>query len=1005
MKLLPPQIHSCVAQHIAHHCNTSTQQLNLARMNDTSNDNSAEASEIPSAYMLPAPITPQLAVAPAVPLPVIRVQEHHPKRPNHFFNRMLLCLLAIACNWGTSLRISKYFASSVIEAPPFDAVLMTCRSAYNVTSEERMRYSQCVESRLKRCNRRMDNSIRKEDERVREVSTQNEQVLTNMEEISTSCSRSYTTFRLALQEWITRGGEVYINSNNLECSEADRQAFNETLLGPQNVMALQTEAIDIANTYSEESTEVVSTLASYIVERSEYDANYIDQKTQAIQDAFIDAVDFTPTPSVSIDDLLEELESVMVDLLACISLDENSRQVDGTKCYPNLAKIVNDFHDDAVFKVQVLKYYLVEYRDRMIEYKRNVDAAYKVAKAFYDGVNNVVTKAIIGLFTGSWFDISATDFLAVDVAFPDVDSAFANVGDFESIESLWNRVAPNVGDYYDNLAYISDGLKTRFDDMVDGLVDAYQNRVRLVQFDVPEDYDPPQYVGTIGEQNNDAEEEALLFLQKSKAFQSKSRETLGLFSGIGGQYDEDELDMNVPTFNITEIRNKVTSIELNFESFQQPDFDFDLWFLKLAYLSDGLVLADYIFRAYISLRLISKYWSTSSLAMPQIDIRSNKAMKNPFRHPFLAAIAFVTSPVGGFIIFVASSAWLIGIITTLYVPFLQQYTLGCMRIGDGTFLTKNLFSFAYNHAYQDGSGLLVEGMDAYDIKRGESCSARYASSVTLQNNMNANLTMYTNFYQEVSQDMGLSRRCVNSDALNVGFHYSCLGTAGRDMCPIEEWLDSPLPFEYPGILLNDPSCSVEVDGSDWILSDAIFDCESIPTCSVECELPRKQMLNDASEQCGCTLEWYIHSQWLGTALAFVIYLCMNIARVLFFAGLTRILWKQIHPERFTVVATCNSDGALVTSSHVSGNSHHDLMLAIQTKSNKSPDETASQHELSTALNAKLNRCIRNFYRVGTALLVASFLFNVLWLSFVLLTSRSLTPRVWQQHSFFRAGSD
>eukprot|EP00986_Skeletonema_menzelii_P012157 scaffold6547_cov144-Skeletonema_menzelii.AAC.2 len=856
-------------------------------MNDTSNDNSAEASEIPSAYMLPAPITPQLAVAPAVPLPVIRVQEHHPKRPNHFFNRMLLCLLAIACNWGTSLRISKYFASSVIEAPPFDAVLMTCRSAYNVTSEERMRYSQCVESRLKRCNRRMDNSIRKEDERVREVSTQNEQVLTNMEEISTSCSRSYTTFRLALQEWITRGGEVYINSNNLECSEADRQAFNETLLGPQNVMALQTEAIDIANTYSEESTEVVSTLASYIVERSEYDANYIDQKTQAIQDAFIDAVDFTPTPSVSIDDLLEELESAMVDLLACISLDENSRQVDGTKCYPNLAKIVNDFHDDAVFKVQVLKYYLVEYRDRMIEYKRNVDAAYKVAKAFYDGVNNAVTKAIIGLFTGSWFDISATDFLAVDVAFPDVDSAFANVGDFESIESLWNRVAPNVGDYYDNLAYISDGLKTRFDDMVDGLVDAYQNRVRLVQFDVPEDYDPPQYVGTIGEQNNDAEEEALLFLQKSKAFQSKSRETLGLFSGIGGQYDEDELDMNVPTFNITEIRNKVTSIELNFESFQQPDFDFDLWFLKLAYLSDGL----------------------------------------------------------------------------------------------------------------DGSGLLVEGMDAYDIKRGESCSARYASSVTLQNNMNANLTTYTNFYQEVSQDMGLSRRCVNSDALNVGFHYSCLGTAGRDMCPIEEWLDSPLPFEYPGILLNDPSCSVEVDGSDWILSDAIFDCESIPTCSVECELPRKQMLHDASEQCGCTLEWYIHSQWLGTALAFVIYLCMNIARVLFFAGLTRILWKQIHPERFTVVATCNSDGALVTSSHVSGNSHHDLMLAIQTKSNKSQDETASQRELSTALNAKLNRCIRNFYRVGTALLVASFLFNVLWLSFVLLTSRSLTPRVWQQHSF------
>ena len=927
---------------------------------------------------------------------------------------MLICLLAIACNWCTTLRVSKNFASSVIEVPTFDAVIKTCRSAYNVTNDERLRYSQCVESRLNRCNRRMDKSMRKEDERVRTVFTKNEEMVTNMEEMSSSCSRSYTTFRLALQEWIASGGKVPVRSNisgsgnELECSETDEQTFNKTLLGPQNVMALQMEAIDIATTYSEESTVVVSTLAEYIAQRAEYDVNYIDQRTKAIQDAFIDAVDFTPKPSVSIDDLIEDLELAVVDLLACISLDENSRQQDGTKCSPNLAKMINDFHDDAVFKVEVLKLSLRDYRDRMIQYKKNVDTAYKVAKAFYDGVNNVITLAIVSLFTGKWFDISATDFLAVDVAFPDVDSIFTSIGTFDSIESLWSQVVPDVDGYYDNLAHITDGMKARFD----GLVDAYNSTARLVPFSLPEDYDPPQYVGTT-DVNSSAEEEALFFVEKSKAFQSRSRETLGLFSGIGGQYDEDQLDMNAPTFNMTEIRNKVTNIELNFESFQQPDFDFDLWFLRLAYLSDGFVLADYIFRAYISLRLMSKYWSATSLATPQIDIRSNKETKNPFRqHPALAAVTFVTSPIGGFIIFVASSLWLIGIIAALYVPLLQQYTSGCVRLdGDGTFLTKNLFSFAYNHAYQDGSGLLVEGMDAHDIKRGDSCNARYASSVTLQNNMNANLTTFTNFYQELSQNMGLSRRCVVSNELDFLFQEACceLGSqtypecpsiSRQPMCPIDERLDFPLPYELPGIALNDTSCSVEVDASDdWILSDAIFDCESIPTCSVECELPRKPLLNEVSERCGCTLEWYIHSQWMGTALAFVIYLCMNIARVLFFAGLTRILWKQIHPERFTVVATCNSDGALVTSTHVSGNSHQDLMLAIQTKSSnkKSHDETtsSSHHELSATLNAKLDRCIRNFYRVGAALLVASFVVNVTWISFVVMTSRSLTPRVWQ----------
>jgi hypothetical protein len=981
-------------------------------------NNTSETLATPTANMMP-PVyrdTPSstiipISLAPAIPLPVVPVPVHHAKRQHYFHNRMLLCLLAVACNWVTTLRVSKHFASSVIEVPPFDAVIKTCRSAYNVTNEERQRYSQCVESRLNRCNRRMDKSIRKEDERVRTVSTRNEEILTNMEEITSSCSRSYTTFRLALEEWIANGGNVPVRSNTsgsgneLECSEADQQSFGETLLAPQNVMALQTEAMDIATTYSEESTVVVSNLAEYIVQRAEYDVNYIDQKTEAIQNAFIAAVDFTPKPSVSIDDLLEELELAMVDLLACISLDENSRQSDGTKCSPNLARMVNKFYDDAVFKVEVLKVSLRDYRDRMIQYKKNVDRAYKVAKAFYDGVNNVMTKAIIGLFTGSWFDISATDFLAVDVAFPDVESIFRSIGSFDSIESLWSQVVPDVDGYYDNLAHISDGIKARFDGMVDGLVDAYNTNVRQVPLSLPEDYDPPQYMGTM-DAHSSAEKEASFFVQKSKAFQSKSRDTLGLFSGIGGQYDEDQRDMKVPTFNITEIRNKVTNIDLSFENFQEPDFDFDLWFLKLNFLSDGFVFADYIFRAYITARLITKYWSATSLAMPQIDIRSNKETKNPFRqHPALAAITFVTSPIGGFMIFVACSTWLIGMIAALYVPFLQQYTSGCVRLGDGTFLTKNLFSFAYNHAYQDGSGLLVEGMDAYDMKRGDSCNARYASSVTLQNNMNANLTAYTNFHQELSQNMGLSRRCVDSTELDSLFQDACcgLGTypecqsiSSQHVCPMDERLDIPLPYELPGIALNDISCSVEVDGSDWILSDAIFDCESIPTCSIECELPRKPLLSEASEQCGCTLEWYIHSQWMGTALAFVIYLCMNVARVLFFAGLTRVLWKQIHPERFTVVATCNSDGALVTSKRVSGDSHQDLMLAIQSKSNKSEDETTSHHELSATLNAKLDRCIRNFYRVGVALVISSLVVNVTWLTFVMLTSRSLTPRVWQQ---------
>ena len=988
----------------------------IKRMNDNSSNSNAEptASSISSMLPPPIPIQPPPSVTPGIP--IIEAPVRSSKRLNYFRNRMFICLLAIACNWGTTLRISKKIASSVIDVPPLDAVIMTCRYAYNITNDERQRYSQCVESRLNRCNRRMNNAVRNEDERVRELYQRNEEILMSMEEMSTSCSKSYTTFRLALQEWIAGGGEVPVLSSSgngsgeqSTCSEEDQEIFNDTLLGPQNVLALQTEAIDVATTYSEESVDVVSNLAEYIVKRADYDVNYIDQKTEAIQNAFVKAMDYTPQPAVSIDDLLDELHLAAVDMLACISLEDLTGFQNGTKCSPNVNQLISDFYDDAVFKVEALKFVLRDYNDRMLRYKQNVERAYNVAKAFYDGVNNRVTKAVIGFFSGAWFDVTPTDFKAVDVPFPDVENIFSSiVGTFDSIDSMWMDVVPNVNDYFDKFSSISKELEARFYDMVDGIANDYNFTARLVSLSIPEDYDPPQYVGSM-ELYDSVEEEAKVFAEKSKAFRSKSRETLGLFSGIGGQYDEDELDMNVPTFNMTEIKNKVTNIELNFESFQQPDFDYDLWFKQLNFLSSGFELVDYIIRGYISARLLSKYWFATSLPMPQIDIRSYTKMKNPFRqNPVLATLSFLTSPIGGFMLFVASSSWLIGMVVALYVPLLRQYSSGCLRLGDGTFLTNNLYSFAYNHAYQDGSALLVEGMDMYDSKRMESCTARYTSSVNLQNNMNANLTAYTNFYQGLAQNMGLSRRCVDSEELDALFLDACCGlgsypvcqsTSTQHTCPIDNRLDSPLPFDLPGTSLYDSSCSVEVDESDWILSDAIFDCESIPTCSVECEPPRKAFLAEASERCGCTVEWYIHSQWLGTALGFVIYLCMNIARVLFFAGLTRILWKHIHPNRFTVLTTCNSDGALVAPAYAKGESQHDLMLAIQTKSNAAfdddEDETTSQHELSAALNEKLDHCIRSFYRVGTALLIASFAVNITWLTFVLLTSRSLTPRVWQ----------
>ena len=332
----------------------------------------------------------------------------------HFFrNRMALCLLAVACNWGTSLRVAKRLATGVIEVPSLDVVVDTCRTSFDITRDERARYSNCVESQMNECNSHLDDSIRNEDERIHELSKENGAIVDRMIEVANDCSRSYAAFRDKTEDWTTIGGRVPLHKAYPEssCTADDLHRFNQTLLGTQHVLAQQAQAIQVVDEYSQESTATVKRLTSdvsnltlsindlteYIKARAAYDANYLDRKTQRLQDALYDilvAMDPSKLSPVNISDLLADINAAAVDLLACTSLDREARMSDGSRCQPNLASMVHDFSDDAKRKAQILIDALYEYRDRMVEYKNNVSTAYNVAKRFYSGAFNSCHKPL-----------------------------------------------------------------------------------------------------------------------------------------------------------------------------------------------------------------------------------------------------------------------------------------------------------------------------------------------------------------------------------------------------------------------------------------------------------------------------------------------------------------------------------------------------------------------------------------------------------------------------------
>ena len=86
--------------------------------------------------------------------------------------------------------------------------------------------------------------VTQKDDRVKKLTDRNEEVLLKIAEVATHCSGSYTTLRLLLEDWTAIGGEIPIRS---VCPTEDQEKFNRTMLGTQNTLAMQTEALEVAN--------------------------------------------------------------------------------------------------------------------------------------------------------------------------------------------------------------------------------------------------------------------------------------------------------------------------------------------------------------------------------------------------------------------------------------------------------------------------------------------------------------------------------------------------------------------------------------------------------------------------------------------------------------------------------------------------------------------------------------------------------------------------------------
>ncbi len=189
-------------------------------------------------------------------------------------------------------------------------------------------------------------------------------------------------------------------------------------------------------------------------------------------------------------------------------------------------------------------------------------------------------------------------------------------------------------------------------------------------------------------------------------------------------------------------------------------------------------------------------------------------------------------------------------------------------------------------------------------------------------------------------------------------------------------------ISFLGYYLSKKSCSNQTDKNESNLFDATFDCEVLPSCLVTCTGPHKEKLRKISKECGCLAEWFLHSVWLQGIIAIMVFALLNASRVGFINGLTRVLWKSLHPGTFTVWATCNEKGKFLAQS-----------FNAASLSFKSDGEIPSQ---SIRLNGQIRKEIEwnSFvFRVGGALLmIVALSLNIPWILVLVRSSDATSPK-------------
>jgi hypothetical protein len=520
------------------------------------------------------------------------------------------------------------------------------------------------------------------------------------------CANGRVAARQTLQKYQAAGLNWTVAPTALTDPTCTFENGQLNLQGVQNVQTARSDALDVARAFTDTASGDIGILSGYVTQRSAYDASYLTNKSNTVDDKLGEIGDIIDPTDIAAD-IVPDLTVNLTLVVNCLSANPPAGFDPQTCPGKATADALGDVLEDAEANVQATydeAVVLLEQSEAAaLQYQADTEARIAAMNEQIDNLQTAVTSAtdtIDSLGDGVGIDPCGAG-LCVELvpAYPNPDFPGENfVTEFEpNLDAL-----PSLEQLDDIIQ--TDKLKADALQAVNETAEAVEDKVEQVAADVqvkvdeaselasPDDYEPPECCEYPPEGGGEDP-----VVRDQNAIEDKNENDVSTFENRHGaalnafseSSTEDDLSSyNPPTFNASQFDLDEllaqSSFTFEFVPLTSADYPIDFLFGQLDGLVGLLIIMDFVWRGFRTITLIVRYYSKAALAGKPLDVRQEQAMSAGCRGcesswSMFAKVAlspFAPLVIGVFLVFLVTS-----LVVQTYVPFFEDYTGGCVDNG------------------------------------------------------------------------------------------------------------------------------------------------------------------------------------------------------------------------------------------------------------------------------------------------------------------------------------